>query len=68
MANWTPTRIKHSTGRTRKERSIMNNIELDDVYKASLFVTRKVGGYLLAFLAGAVTITVVAITHTTRVF
>ena len=46
----------------------MNNIELNDVYKASLVVTRKVGGYLLAFLAGAVTITVVAITHTTRVF
>ena len=68
MANWTSARTTNSTGRTSKERSIMNNIELNDVYEASLFVTRKVGGYLLAFLAGAVTITVVAITHTTRVF
>ena len=46
----------------------MNDIELNDIYKAGLFVTKRVGGYLLAFLAGAVTITVVAITHTTRVF
>lgn len=46
----------------------MNNLELNDIYKAGLFVTKRMGGYLLAFLAGAVTITVVAITHTTRVF
>ena len=46
----------------------MNDIELNDIYKAGLFVTKRMGGYLLAFLAGAVAITVVAITHTTRVF
>ena len=68
MANWTSARTTNSLGRTRKERSIVNNIELNDIYKAGLFVSKRVGGYLLAFLAGAVTITVVAITHTTRIF
>ena len=46
----------------------MNDIELNDIYKAGLFVTKRVRGYRVALLAGAVTITVVAITHTTRVF